>query len=86
MELQIDAAGRIVLPKQMRDRLGLTAGSQLELTECDGGLLLRPSNARSKLLKRNGRWVYTGHAPRDINWERLVEQDRELRDKEIYER
>ena len=86
MELQIDAAGRIVLPKQMRDKLGLAAGSQLELTECEGGLLLRPSNSRSRLVKRNGRWVYTGKAPRNINWERLVDQDRDLHDKEIYER
>lgn len=86
MNVRVDKAGRIVLPKQMRDRFGLKAGASLEIVESGEGFLLKPSGSRSSLVKRNGRWVYTGKAPRDINWERLVEQDRELRDKEIYER
>ncbi|PYX95685.1 MAG: AbrB/MazE/SpoVT family DNA-binding domain-containing protein [Acidobacteria bacterium] len=86
MNVRVDKAGRIVLPKPLRDRLGLKAGSSLELSENSDGLLLRLAVSRSSLVKRNGRWVYTGKAPRDINWERLVEEDRELRDRELYER
>jgi AbrB family looped-hinge helix DNA binding protein len=86
MNVRVDKAGRIVLPKPVRDRLGLKAGASLEVSENADGLLLRPANSRSSLVKRNGRWVYTGKAPRNINWERLVEEDREFRDKELYER
>lgn len=38
---RIDKAGRVAIPKGMRDRLGLTAGDELELIEYNGGLLLR---------------------------------------------
>jgi len=86
MHVRVDKAGRIVLPKHLRDRFGLTAGANLEISETGDGVLLRPGRSRSSLVKRNGRWVYTGKAPRNINWERLVDMDRELRDKEIYER
>ena len=86
MNIRVDKAGRIVLPKPVRDRLGLKAGASLEICESADGLLLRPVISRSSLVKRNGRWVFTGKAPRNVNWERLVEEDRELRDQEIYER
>ena len=86
MNIRIDKAGRIVLPKPMRDRLGLKAGAQLEICEGQDGVLLKPVASTSSLVKRNGRWVYTGKPPKDVNWERLVEEDRELRDRELYER
>jgi len=86
MHVRVDKAGRIVLPKPMRNRLGLKAGAQLEICEGPDGVVLKPAARGSSLVKRNGRWVYTGQAPKDIDWERLVEQDRELRDKELYER
>lgn len=35
MRTTIDAAGRIVVPKPVRDDLGLTAGSELELSVVD---------------------------------------------------
>jgi AbrB family looped-hinge helix DNA binding protein len=36
MKTTIDAAGRIVIPKPIRDRLGLTGGKEVEVTERDG--------------------------------------------------
>ena len=35
MKTTIDAAGRIVVPKQARDELGLSAGTELELRVVD---------------------------------------------------
>ena len=67
MNVQMDSAGRIVLPKHLRDKMGLTAGARLKIVERDEGLSLLPDTSRGKLLKRNGRWVYVGEAPRDIN-------------------
>ncbi|PYY02429.1 MAG: AbrB/MazE/SpoVT family DNA-binding domain-containing protein, partial [Acidobacteria bacterium] len=42
MNIRVDKAGRIVLPKPVRDRLGLKAGASLEICESADGLLLRP--------------------------------------------
>ena len=38
MRVTIDAAGRLVVPKRLRDELGLAPGSELELSVVDGHL------------------------------------------------
>lgn len=40
MMTTIDAAGRLVVPKELRDRLGITAGSRVEIREEGSGLRL----------------------------------------------
>ncbi|MBB6373939.1 AbrB family looped-hinge helix DNA binding protein [Pseudonocardia eucalypti] len=40
--MRIDAAGRLVNPKQVRSRLGLEAGAELELEEVGDHVELRP--------------------------------------------
>ena len=42
MRTTIDAAGRVVIPKAFRDRLGLNGGAQLDITERDGLVEIRP--------------------------------------------
>lgn len=43
MRTAIDSAGRVVIPKVLRDALGLTAGQPLEITERDGHLEIVPA-------------------------------------------
>ncbi|MGH3612249.1 MAG: AbrB/MazE/SpoVT family DNA-binding domain-containing protein [Pseudonocardia sp.] len=43
MHVVIDAAGRVVIPKQVRERLGFVAGSTLELDELGDHVELRPA-------------------------------------------
>ncbi|RNL62000.1 AbrB/MazE/SpoVT family DNA-binding domain-containing protein [Nocardioides marmoriginsengisoli] len=38
MQTTIDRAGRLVVPKELRDRLGITAGSRVEIREDGSGL------------------------------------------------
>ncbi|MDQ6848994.1 MAG: AbrB/MazE/SpoVT family DNA-binding domain-containing protein [Actinomycetota bacterium] len=42
MSITIDGAGRVVIPQALRRRLGLDAGTKLDVEEVDGGLVLRP--------------------------------------------
>jgi AbrB family looped-hinge helix DNA binding protein len=44
MMITIDRAGRVVIPQTLRRRLGLEAGSKLEVEEVDGGIMLRPAS------------------------------------------
>lgn len=40
MKTTIDSAGRLVIPKALRDRLGLTAGSTVDVSPYGAGLQL----------------------------------------------
>ena len=47
MKVTIDAAGRLVVPKALRDELGFAAGTELELAAVNGALEVRvPSRVR----------------------------------------
>ena len=57
MKTAIDAAGRVIVPKALRDLLGLTAGGELEISARDGVLVIAPVPADIKLVKRGKRLV-----------------------------
>jgi AbrB family looped-hinge helix DNA binding protein len=46
MRTTIDKAGRIVVPKAMRDELGLTGGSEVEVALVDGHIEIDVAPAR----------------------------------------
>lgn len=84
MEVTIDKAGRIVVPKPVRDRFGLKKDSKLELVEDSEAIVLKPMEKRSGLSRRpNGRLVITNRAPERIDWDHLVDDVREKRIREI---
>jgi AbrB family looped-hinge helix DNA binding protein len=82
MKLHLDKSGRVVLPKPLRQRLGLRPGTTFEATEAAEGLLLRPVTERPSLVERNGFLVHTGQATHTFDWQQLstdLEEER-LRD------
>lgn len=54
----IDKAGRVVLPKALRDKLHLTPGDTLDLTVEEEQMTLRPRRAVPSLQKERGVWVF----------------------------
>jgi AbrB family looped-hinge helix DNA binding protein len=83
MDITIDSAGRVVLPKRLRDRFRLTAGTVIEVQERAGELVLRPKEQSAAVIQRNGRWVYVGEVPEGFDWDNMIENERDERAREI---
>jgi AbrB family looped-hinge helix DNA binding protein len=79
MTLKIDRAGRVILPKPLRDRLGLREGSELELEETPEGVLLKPAERRPSMVRKQGIWVHTGKLPPAFDIVQAIREDREER-------
>lgn len=83
MQVTMDQAGRIVVPKAVRERFGLHKDSELELEESADGIVLKPIAEEAMWVRKNGRLVFRGSPAGRIDWNRLVEQDREERMRKI---
>ena len=79
MTLRMDKAGRVILPKPLRDRLGLHAGTDLEIQETPDGVVLRPADRRPSLVKKGSFWVHTGELPPGYDILKAIDEDREER-------
>ncbi|HLZ41109.1 MAG TPA: AbrB/MazE/SpoVT family DNA-binding domain-containing protein [Candidatus Sulfotelmatobacter sp.] len=55
--LTVDKAGRIVLPKPVREELQLSAGDALELETTEDRIVLRRVRNRVGMRKKQGIWV-----------------------------
>ncbi len=62
-KLTLDQAGRVVLPKALRDAMHLSPGDTLELTFQGDELTLRPARGATPLQKERGVWVFRTGKP-----------------------
>ena len=80
MKTTIDRAGRVVIPAGIRERAGLTAGAELEITEDEVGIRLERVAAGPKLVKVGRRLVARPTVSRDerpsLDIATLVEDER----------
>jgi AbrB family looped-hinge helix DNA binding protein len=82
--LTLDKAGRIVLPKPVRDELRLEAGDTLELESSSDEITLRPTRGHAQLRKKHGIWVYrSGETLSQAAVNKTVREVREERENQI---
>lgn len=65
MRATIDSVGRIVVPKPLRDALGLTTGSTVDVSRYGAGLQLVPTGRTARLIEEDGALVATGETTID---------------------
>lgn len=77
--LSVDKSGRIVVPKRLRDHLGIQVGAELEITAQAGGIFVRVVDEDAALVKVDGLWVHRGSARPEADWEHVIEDVRDER-------
>lgn len=65
MQTTIDSVGRIVVPKPLRDALGLTPGSTVDISRYGAGLQLVPAGRTARLIDESGVLVAAGEVAID---------------------
>jgi AbrB family looped-hinge helix DNA binding protein len=81
-KVSLDRAGRLVLPKSLRDEMHLSPGDDL-LVENEGDrITLRPVRPETLLKKEHGVWVYQGESS-DLSIPKLIDEEREKRLREF---
>jgi AbrB family looped-hinge helix DNA binding protein len=79
MQVRIDKAGRVVVPKPVRERMGFKPDTGLEAVEKPEGVLLKRAQERSALAKVDGVWVHQGRPEAGAGWARVVDDVRNER-------
>ncbi|HEY2546179.1 MAG TPA: AbrB/MazE/SpoVT family DNA-binding domain-containing protein [Candidatus Acidoferrum sp.] len=81
-KVSVDKAGRVVLPKTLRDKLQLHPGDDLVIEADEHVITLRPIRPQAPLRKKRGIWVYNGE-PSDDSIVDLIDRVREARIREL---
>ena len=83
MKITIDRAGRVVVPKQLRDRFNLVAGTELEIEATGDGLRLRKIVSEPTLIRKKGFLVHHGTTRAAIDIVDFIRAEREARSRYI---
>lgn len=74
MKTTIDSAGRLVIPKRIREQAGLTPGAELEVRYCNGHVELEVAAANVRLERRGRFLVAVSGDPDSTLTNEMVEQ------------
>jgi AbrB family looped-hinge helix DNA binding protein len=66
METTLDRFGRIIIPKGVRDDMGLEAGAILQIEKEGEKIVLQPVHGEPQLMEKKGVLVFTGTAVGDV--------------------
>jgi AbrB family looped-hinge helix DNA binding protein len=81
IRLTIDKAGRVVIPKPLREELQLEPGDTLEMESAGDQITLRPVRGKGPLAKEHGVWVFRAGQPLPASaTDEMLQQIRSERD------
>ncbi len=80
--LTLDRAGRVLIPKPLRQELQLGPGDTLQLDSEGEQITLRPIRPKALLKKEHGVWVYQGEST-GASVSDLIDREREKRLREL---
>ncbi len=83
IKLILDKAGRVVIPKTLREELHLAPGDALQLNTAGEQITLRPVRASVPIRKEDGVWVYRSGQRMDVPIRKLIEEGRDERHRSI---
>jgi AbrB family looped-hinge helix DNA binding protein len=61
----VDSKGRIVLPQEVRDRLGIAPGTEVDIHEEDGKAVVEPEDDPERVIERMERLISEAATDRD---------------------
>ena len=79
MVITIDGAGRIVVPKPLRERFNLVAGTELEIETSGDCLQLRRVEGGTALVRKNGILVHHADARAALDVAAFIRSERDAR-------
>ena len=83
MIVTIDRAGRVVVPKSLRERFNLVAGAELEMVAGGDCLQLRRVDAEPALVRKQGILVHHGGARTDLDVAAFIRTERDARSRRV---
>jgi AbrB family looped-hinge helix DNA binding protein len=78
MKTTLDRFGRVVVPKDIRDRLGLRPGVEIEIDEKENEVILKLVDHEPSLMVKEGLLVYSGKATVDLRGAVRAHRDERL--------
>ena len=79
MTTTIDTAGRLVIPKRLRDAFNLGPGVEIDIETHADGLHLRPAGQGTRLVSKSGFLVHAGSGTVDLDVPGFIKRQREGR-------
>jgi AbrB family looped-hinge helix DNA binding protein len=79
MKTMVDRFGRIVVPKELRDRHGLLPGSEVEIEDGAETITLRLVSDLPGLIEKEGILVFRGYATGDLESSIRTHREERLR-------
>jgi len=79
MKTTIDKAGRLVVPKPLRDQYNLVPGAEIEMEPTDDGIRLRALQTGPSLVEKEGVLVHHGSSKAEVDIAEFVRRERDTR-------
>lgn len=81
MVTTLDKFGRVIIPKKLREHLGIRLGTTLNISEDGTRIIIEPVQEKEPVIEKNGILVFTGKLDRKAG--DIIQEDRKLRMKKL---